>query len=104
MEQFRGSLRPGDRIRAQVVAVSDRGIQLQADGADVLVHVTDVPWYQVIHPADYAEIRHELDVTILRSTEDGRSAAGWLPWPGGGHPVERRDEADRHQRGSGRPS
>lgn len=71
----------GDRLKARVVSHSDHGIQLEAVGVTIQVHVTDVEWYRLIRPSQYAGIGEELEVVILRATEDGKVAAGWLPWP-----------------------
>lgn len=76
------ALKPAQIVKARVTWVAPHGIHLRrADGAEIVVHVTDVPWATAIAPDEYAQPGDELEVTILRVTPDEGLAAGWLPWP-----------------------
>ncbi len=74
-------IRPGETVRAKVHAVMDHGIYLERSGVQILVHVVDVEWYHTTLPQEYAQVGDELEVTILRMTNDGRMASGWLASP-----------------------
>lgn len=71
----------GDTVRAKVVSLASHGIHLDHEGLEILVHVTDVDWSDELSAREYAKVGDELEVKILRLTEDGSSAVGWLPWP-----------------------
>lgn len=82
---MRPQVKPGDQIKAKVIAVESHGIHLDHAGLEILVHVTDVDWSDDLSPRDYARVGDQLEVTVLRLTDDGLGATGWLPWPAG-HP------------------
>lgn len=91
------SLKPGDTVKARVVALAPHGIHLDHEGLEILVHVTDVDWSEELSAGEYAQVGDELCVRVLRLVDDGRAAAGWLPWPQG-HPKS--SETSRVQRAS----
>lgn len=78
---MRATLKKGDTVRARVVATAPHGIHLDHQGFEILVHITDVPWGGEVGATEYARPGDELDVKILRLTDDGTEALGWLPWP-----------------------
>ncbi len=75
--------RPGDFVKARVVAATDRCVWLlcEAPALYVTVALEDVQWNKTIDPRAYGRIGEVLDVKLLRVAKDGRTAAGWLPWP-----------------------
>lgn len=75
--------RPGDFVKARVVAATDACVWLlsEAPVLSITVGVDDVQWHREIDPRAYGRIGEELDVKLLRVAKDGRAAAGWLPWP-----------------------
>ncbi len=75
-------MRVGKTVKAKVVSAAPHGIHLAHGDVEILVHVSDVEWGEEISPREYAKIGDELDVRILRFVDrEGKSAAGWLPWP-----------------------
>ncbi len=77
------TLKPAQVVKAKVTLVAPHGIHLRSGhhDAEIVVHVTDVPWATEIAPDEYARPGDVLEVTILRVMPIEGLAAGWLPWP-----------------------
>jgi len=78
-----GAPRPGEFVKARVVAATDRCLWLLTESPALYVTVAleDVQWCKEIDPRAYGRIGEVLDVKLLRVAKDGRTAGGWLPWP-----------------------
>lgn len=55
----------GSKIHGIVRRITDFGAFVDIGGLDGLVHVTDVAWGRVKHPADVLSINQEIDVLVL---------------------------------------
>ncbi|MBO7298297.1 MAG: 30S ribosomal protein S1 [Kiritimatiellae bacterium] len=59
------TLEVGQRRTGKVKNVTDFGVFVDLDGIDGLLHITDLTWGRVKHPADMVKVGQELNVIIL---------------------------------------
>ncbi len=59
------TLEVGQRRVGKVKNITDFGVFVDLDGIDGLLHITDLTWGRVKHPADLVKVGQELNVIIL---------------------------------------
>ncbi len=70
-------IQPGDIRDGIVKNITDFGVFLDLDGIDGLLHITDMTWKRIKHPAEMVHIGQKLEVMILSIDKDkGRVALG----------------------------
>src|SRR3546814_16578076 len=70
-EQLLEKLVEGAVLKGVVKNLTDYGAFVDMGGIDGLLHITDMAWKRVRHPAEVVEGGQELDVRVLRSERDG---------------------------------
>jgi small subunit ribosomal protein S1 len=69
------NLQPGDRIQGEVTNVTRFGVFVDLGGVEGLVHVSELSWGRVRHPADVVSYGDGLEVQVLSVDRDqGRVA------------------------------
>ncbi len=58
-------LKVGDVVHGRVTGIRDFGVFVDIGGADGLIHVSELAWHRVPHPADVVSIGEEIDVCVL---------------------------------------
>ncbi|MDE3055367.1 MAG: 30S ribosomal protein S1 [Verrucomicrobiota bacterium] len=67
----------GAVVRGVVKNITDFGVFLDLDGIDGLLHITDMTWKRIKHPAEMVRVGQELEVIVLHiDREKGRVALG----------------------------
>ena len=67
------SLKPGDVIEGTVQRLTDFGVFVDVGGVDGLVHISELAWHHVEHPADFVKPGDLVRVRVLRvDPENGR--------------------------------
>ncbi len=64
------SLQKGDVKKGRVKNITDFGAFIDLDGLDGLLHITDMSWGRVKHPAEVLKVGQELDVMVLEVDRD----------------------------------
>lgn len=68
-------LRPGDRARGHITNLCDFGAFVDLGGLEGLIHISELSWGRVGHPADILQRDQEIDVYVLNvDRENGRIA------------------------------
>ncbi len=69
------SLQPGDVVDGMVTNVTDFGAFVDLGGLEGLIHVSELSWGRVQHPADIVKVGDEVKTLVLQVAEDkGRIA------------------------------
>jgi small subunit ribosomal protein S1 len=69
------SLHPGDQIEGMVTNITRFGVFVDLGGVEGLIHVSELSWGRVRHPADVVSCNQELGVQVLSIDRDqGRVA------------------------------
>jgi len=64
-EDFLANLKPGERRRGVVSSVVNFGAFVDLGGMDGLVHVSELSWKHVDHPASVVQVGDEIEVQVL---------------------------------------
>ncbi|HOA23900.1 MAG TPA: S1 RNA-binding domain-containing protein [Aggregatilineales bacterium] len=64
-ERLLSELRVGDIVPGRVTGIRDFGVFVDIGGADGLIHVSELAWHRVPHPADVVSIGDEVNVYVL---------------------------------------
>lgn len=64
-ERLIGQLREGEVRKGRVSSICDFGAFVDVGGADGLVHLSELSWSRVRHPAEVLQIGQEVDVFVL---------------------------------------
>src|SRR2546428_5072244 len=59
-------LQEGQITRGVVKNITDYGVFVDLGGVDGLLHITDISWGRVNHPAEYFNVGDEIDVVVLK--------------------------------------
>lgn len=71
------NIKEGDVREGIVKNITDFGVFLDLDGIDGLLHITDMTWKRIKHPAEMVHLGQKLEVIILSIDRDkGRVALG----------------------------
>jgi len=69
------SLQPNERVRGMVTNITRFGVFIDLGGVEGLIHVSELSWGRVRHPADVVTCGQELEVQVLTvDREQGRVA------------------------------
>lgn len=86
-ERLLRELAPGERRRGVVTNLADFGAFVDLGGVEGLIHISQLSWRRLLHPADVVRPGQEIDVLVLEvDQEDGRVALSRKrlfddPWP-----------------------
>lgn len=69
------SLQPGNRIHGVVTNVTDFGVFVDLGGVEGLVHVSELSWGRVQHPADILEVGQDVETLVLNVSEESSRVA-----------------------------
>jgi small subunit ribosomal protein S1 len=69
------SLKPGDRVHGLVTNITRFGVFLDLGGIEGLIHVSELSWGRVRHPADVVQCGQALDVEVLSVDRDNGRVA-----------------------------
>ena len=64
-ERLLGDLKVGSIVTGKVTGIRDFGVFVDVGGADGLIHVSELDWHRVPHPADILKVGQEIQVYIL---------------------------------------
>ena len=64
------TLQKGELRKGRVKNITDFGAFIDLDGLDGLLHITDMSWGRVKHPAEMLKVGEELDVMVLDVDRD----------------------------------
>ncbi|MDR0590674.1 MAG: 30S ribosomal protein S1 [Puniceicoccales bacterium] len=71
------SIQVGNICRGVVKNITDYGVFVDLDGLDGLLHITDMSWGRISHPAELVRVGEEIEVMVLEiDPEKGRVALG----------------------------
>ena len=79
-------LKEGDVVQGIVKNLTDWGAFIDLNGADALLHITDMSWKRIKHPSEVVEVGYEVDVKILKFDRErnrvslGLKQLGDDPW------------------------
>ena len=85
-DQLLKNLEEGQEVTGVVKNLTDYGAFLDLGGIDGLLHITDMAWRRVKHPAEVVEIGQEINVKVLKFDRDrqrvslGLKQMGEDPW------------------------
>ncbi len=68
-------LRVGDVVTGRVTGIRDFGVFVDIGGADGLIHVSELAWHRVPHPADAVKVGDEIKVYVLELDEENQRIA-----------------------------
>jgi small subunit ribosomal protein S1 len=69
------SLKAGDKVKGCVTNVTDFGVFIDLGGLEGLIHVSEISWGRVQHPADIVKVGQEVNALVLQVFEEtGRVA------------------------------
>ena len=74
-ERLLSELRVGDIVPGRVTGIRDFGVFVDIGGADGLIHVSELAWHRVPHPADVVSIGDEVNVYVLELDHNGSRIA-----------------------------
>jgi small subunit ribosomal protein S1 len=58
-------LKPGDRVTGAVTNITDFGVFVDLGGVEGLVHVSEISWGRVHHPADVVAVGQQVQVYVI---------------------------------------
>lgn len=83
--QLLSSLHPRDRVSGMVTNITRFGVFVDLGGVEGLIHVSELSWGRVRHPADVVKIGEQLEVEVISIDADmgrvGLSLKETLPDP-----------------------
>jgi small subunit ribosomal protein S1 len=59
------ALQPGQKVKGTVTNVTDFGVFVDLGGVEGLIHISELSWGRVSHPANIARIDSTIDVQVL---------------------------------------
>ena len=68
--ELMGSLQKGEVRKGRVKNITDFGAFIDLDGLDGLLHITDMSWGRIKHPAEVLKVGQEIDVMVLDVDRD----------------------------------
>ncbi len=70
-------IKVGDIIKGEVRNITDFGAFIDIGGIDALLHITDISWPKITHPAEVLKLNTKIKVKVLiMDRETGRIAVG----------------------------
>ena len=65
-------LKVGDVLKGRVTSLADFGAFVNINGADGLVHVSEISWDKIRHPGDVLKVGEEVEVKVISIDEEKR--------------------------------
>lgn len=59
------SLKPGDITTGEVTNITDFGVFVDLGGVEGLIHISELSWGRVLHPADILQLGEKVEVQVL---------------------------------------
>ncbi len=69
------SIQPGQIVSGQVTNITRFGVFVDLGGLEGLIHISELSWGRVQHPADVVQVGEELTVHVLRVHRDSNRIA-----------------------------
>ena len=69
-KQLLKSLKPGNCIHGTVTNITDFGVFVDLGGVEGLVHVSEISWGRVHHPADVVSLGEQVKVHVIQVDND----------------------------------
>jgi ribosomal protein S1 len=69
-QKLLGSLETGSVVVGKVTNVTEFGVFVDLGGVEGLVHISELSWGRVIHPADCVNLFQEIEVLVLQVNRD----------------------------------
>ena len=67
----------GDKLKGTIKNITDYGVFVDLGGLDGLIHVTDLSWERVNHPAEMFSVGEEIEVIVTKyDKENNRISLG----------------------------
>jgi small subunit ribosomal protein S1 len=94
-------VKPGTKRKGIVKNITDYGAFVDLDGLDGLLHITDMSWGRVSHPAELLKVGEEIEVMVLEVDRDrervslGLKQCNSNPWEN----IERKFPVGAHIKG-----
>jgi small subunit ribosomal protein S1 len=60
------NLHEDDRLNGVVTNITDFGIFVDLGGVEGLVHISEISWGRVVHPADFVSVGSDIEVQVLQ--------------------------------------
>jgi small subunit ribosomal protein S1 len=64
------SLQPGERVRGTVTNITEFGVFVDLGGVEGLIHISELSWGRVTHPAHVVQMGEMLDVQVLELSSE----------------------------------
>ncbi|MCS7008782.1 MAG: 30S ribosomal protein S1, partial [Chthoniobacterales bacterium] len=64
-QQFLNTVKVGDKVKGIIKNITEFGAFIDLNGIDGLIHVTDISWSRINHPAEVLSIGQEVEVVVL---------------------------------------
>ena len=69
-KQMFDSLKPGNKVQGTVTNITDFGVFIDLGGVEGLVHLSEISWGRVQHPAEVVEIGDAVEAIVLQVCEE----------------------------------
>ncbi len=63
--QLFSRLRPGEIVNGEVTNITDFGVFVDLGGVEGLIHISELSWGRVVHPAHLVQLRQQVEVQVL---------------------------------------
>jgi small subunit ribosomal protein S1 len=73
--QLLETLVPGDRVCGTVTNITEFGVFVDLGGLEGLIHISELSWGRVRHPADVLELGQAIDVQVLQADRERNRVA-----------------------------
>ncbi|MCF6277975.1 MAG: S1 RNA-binding domain-containing protein [Anaerolineales bacterium] len=64
-QELFASLQPGQRISGKVTNITNFGVFVDLGGVEGLIHISELSWGRVNHPAETVHLHEQIDVQVL---------------------------------------
>lgn len=68
--QLLGQLKPGECVSGVVTNITDFGVFVDLGGVEGLIHVSEISWGRVNHPADVVQVGEEVTAYVISLDKD----------------------------------
>ncbi len=69
-KQLFDTLKPGVRVQGTVTNITDFGVFIDLGGVEGLVHLSEISWGRVQHPAEVVEVEDSVEAIVLQVCEE----------------------------------
>jgi small subunit ribosomal protein S1 len=74
-KQLFRTLKPGEHVTGTVTNVTDFGVFVDLGGVEGLIHVSELSWGRVQHPADILKVGDDIETLVLQVCEENSRVA-----------------------------